>query len=237
LPLPPGALEIRLGHAFADKTLLLAALTHPSYAAEHSADAPSDNQRLEFLGDAALGLVAAEYLHLTQPGWHEGRLTKVRSRLTNETALARVARALDVGAHLRLGRGEERTGGRDTPSNLADAMEALIGALWLDAGPGPVRNLFRTVFADLLREAVADATEINPKGELQELTQRLWQDHPEYTLLSAEGPPHRRHYRVSVSHRGVTLAEGEGTGIRRAESAAAAAALAMLRDGRVASGK
>lgn len=237
MPLPPDALEERLGHAFADKPLLLAALTHPSYAAEHPADAPSDNQRLEFLGDAALGLVAAEYLHLTQPAWHEGRLTKVRSRLTNETALARVARALDVGAHLRLGRGEERTGGRDTPSNLADAMEALIGALWLDAGPEPVRALFRTVFADLLREAVADATEINPKGELQELTQRLWQDHPEYTLLSAEGPPHRRHYRVSVSHHGVVLAEGEGTGIRRAESAAAAAALDILRDRRVTSEK
>ena len=229
MPLPPDDLEARLGHAFADKTLLLAALTHPSYAAEHPADAPSDNQRLEFLGDAALGLAAAEHLFLTQPGWHEGRLTKVRSRLTNENALARVARELELGAHLRLGRGEERSGGRETPSNLADALEAVIGALWLDGGAGPVRALFGTRFADLLREAVADATEINPKGELQELVQARWQDHPEYTLLSAEGPPHRRLYRVAVSHRGTVWAEGEGTGIRRAESAAAAAALALRR--------
>ena len=174
-------------------------------------------------------LLTQGHLYLAQPGWHEGRMTKVRSRLTNETALARVARALGLGAHLRLGRGEERCGGRDTASNLADALEAVIGALWLDAGAGAVRAFFGTHFADLLREAVADATEINPKGELQELTQRLWQDQPEYALLSADGPPHRRRYRVGVSHRGVLLAEGEGTGIRRAESAAAAAALAVLR--------
>ena len=119
--------------------------------------------------------------------------------------------------------------GRTTRGGLRGAAAVALLALWAVAGAGAVRAFFGTHFADLLREAVADATEINPKGELQELTQRLWQDQPEYALLSAEGPPHRRRYRVGVSHRGVLLAEGEGTGIRRAESAAAAAALAVLR--------
>lgn len=225
------SLEERLGHSFADPALLRAALTHPSYAAEHPADAPHDNQRLEYLGDAALGLVAAEHLLLTQPGWHEGRLTKVRSRLTNEAALARVARRIGLGPCLLLGRGEDLSGGRDADSTLADALEAVIGALWLDGGPDPVRNLFRTAFDDLLREAVDAATEINPKGELQEWTQRNWQDHPDYVLLSADGPPHLRHYRVAVTHRGTVWAEGEGTALRRAESAAAALALDRIRRG------
>ena len=226
------AFEVRLGHVFADSSLLQTALTHPSWAAEHPLTVPGgDNQRLEFLGDAALGLVAAEHLHQTRPDWDEGRLTKVRSRLTNEAALARAARAIGLGAHLLLGRGEELNGGRATPSNLADAMEAVIGALWLDAGPDAVRTFFLDAFRDLLLEAAAAATEVNPKGELQEWTQRHWQDRPEYALLSAEGPPHRRIYRVSVSHRGTLWAEGEGPGIRRAESAAAAAALLRIRAG------
>ena len=144
---------------------------------------------------------------------------------------ARAARSIGLGAHLLLGRGEELNGGRATPSNLADAMEAVIGALWLDAGPDAVRTFFLDAFRDLLLEAAAAATEVNPKGELQEWTQRHWQDRPEYALLSAEGPPHRRIYRVSVSHRGTLWAEGEGPGIRRAESAAAAAALLRIRAG------
>ena len=226
-------LESRLGHLFADSSLLETALTHPSWAAEHLRSTPRDNQRLEFLGDAVLGLVAAEHLHRTRPGWDEGRLTKVRSRLTNEEALARVARSIGLAPHLLLGHGEELTGDRANPSILADAVEAVIGALWLDAGPDAVRLFFLDAFRDLLREADADATEINPKGELQEWTQRHWQDRPEYTLLSADGPPHRRLYRVSVSHRGIPWGEGEGPGIRRAESAAAAAALLRIRNGEI----
>lgn len=227
------ALELRLGHVFADSSLLQTALTHPSYAAEHPGTAPLDNQRLEFLGDAALGLVAAEHLHQTRPDWDEGRLTKVRSRLANEEALVRVARSIDLGPHLLLGRGEELSGGRANPSSLADAMEAVIGALWLDAGPDAVRAFFLDAFRELLLEAAAAATEVNPKGELQEWTQRHWQDRPEYTLLSADGPPHRRLYRVSVSHRGTLWAEGEGPCIRKAESAAAAAALLRVRTGEI----
>lgn len=157
----------------------------------------------------------------------------MRSRLTNEAALARVARRIDLAPCLLLGRGEDLSGGRDADSTLADALEAVIGALWLDGGPEPVRRLFRDAFDDLLREAVDAATEINPKGELQEWTQRNWQDHPEYVLLDAEGPPHRRRYRVAVAHRGTVWAEGEGSGIRRAESAAADAALALIRRGEI----
>ncbi len=222
------SLEERLGHSFADPALLRAALTHPSYAAEHPADAPHDNQRLEYLGDAALGLVAAEHLLLTQPGWHEGRLTKVRSRLTNTETLAAVAARIGLGGFLALGRGEAASGGRAKPAVLADALEALVAALWLDGGIEPVRDFFRREFAPELREALDAGEDRNPKGRLQELAQARWKCAPAYRLLSVSGPPHAPLFTVAVSIGPRDLATAEGPSLRAAESTAATLALSLL---------
>lgn len=221
-------LENRLGYVFRRPDLLDAALTHRSYATE--ADQPEEhgNQRLEFLGDAVLGAVSAEWLVSRRPEWREGALTKVRSRLTNAAALARVARRLDLGACLRLGRGEEQTGGREKNAMLADALEALLGALWLDGGPGPVREAFAAWFADEIAEAVEAGGDDNPKGELQERMQRERKESPRYEVIDAQGPPHARHFKVAVFRDGDKLGEGEGGSKRVAEMAAARAALGAM---------
>ena len=222
------ALEERLGHAFGQPERLAAALTHRSFSAEAGRPDEMENQRLEFLGDAVLGAVAAEWLVARCAGWPEGPLTKVRSRLTNAAALARVARRLELGACLRLGRGEEQTGGREKNAVLADALEALLGALWLDGGAAAVRLVFEKWFADELAAAVAAGADDNPKGELQEWMQREWKAGPRYELAAEEGPSHARHFKVVVFHGEDPLGEGEGASKRTAETNAARHALTHL---------
>jgi len=224
----PVALETRLAYSFQDAQWLETALTHPSYAAEAEPKAPEENQRLEFLGDAVLGVIAAEWLVEHCPDWQEGTLTKVRSRLTNTSTLARVARRLNLGASLRLSRGESQSGGRDKEGLLADAMEAVLGAVWLDGGVEPVRRIFQQCFADEIAEAVAAGGDDNPKGELQERLQRTGGESPRYEVTDESGPAHQRHFKVRVLHGGETLGEGEGDSKREAESGAARAALEMF---------
>ena len=161
-------LQERIGYEFAQPERLAAALTHRSYAVETGATEPAESQRLEFLGDAVLGAVAAEWLVKNVPDWQEGTLTKVRSRLTNGAALARVARQIRLGACLRVGRGVEQSGGREQDSILADALEALMGAVWLDGGVGAIRKIFFRCFAEEIQTAVAAGGDDNPKGDLQE---------------------------------------------------------------------
>ncbi len=221
-------LEKRLGHVFARPALLAAALTHRSHSAEAGQPEQAESQRLEFLGDAVLGAISAEWLVTDRADWREGTLTKVRSRLTNAATLARVARKLGLGDFLLLGRGEERSGGRQKDALLADALEAVLGALWLDGGPAPVRAAFGNWFADEIAEAIEAGADDNPKGDLQERLQRDRKESPRYDLLEESGPPHERHFKVAVFVGTIRLGEGEGASKREAEMAAARCALVGL---------
>lgn len=223
-----GALEERLGYLFERRGLLEAALTHRSFSAESGQLDGAENQRLEFLGDAILGAISAEWLVAHRGDWREGTLTKVRSRLTNAATLARVARRLDLGGFLRLGRGEDQSGGRDKGALLADALEAVIGALWLDGGPGPVRRVFEKEFAAEIVEALEAGGDDNPKGELQERVQREWKESPRYAVVEESGPSHARHFTVAVFRGGDEMGRGEGISKREAEMNAARKALARL---------
>jgi ribonuclease III len=221
-------LEVRLGYVFRRPELLEAALTHRSYSAEAGHPDLTGNQRLEFLGDAVLGAISAEWLVAHRADWREGTLTKVRSRLTNAAALARVARRLGLGGFISLGRGEAQSGGREKDALLADALEALLGALWLDGGPEPVRQVFSRWFADEIAEAVAAGGDDNPKGELQERMQREHKEGLRYEVMEERGPAHARHFRVAVFRGGEQLGAGEGASKRTAEMNAARHALEQL---------
>jgi ribonuclease-3 len=224
-----GAFQDRLGCRFHDENLLRLALTHPSKAHESNA-ASRHNQRLEFLGDAVLGLVLARELYAKFPGADEGLLTKSRAKLVNRQSLATHGRALELGRHLILSRGEEITGGRDRDSALADAFEALLGAVFLDHGFEMARDLIVREFAGEFDRLSSPSGIDNPKGELQELLQARSTSAPEYQLISASGADHDRDFECAVSHDGVELARGRGKTKKAAEGDAAEAALKKLRE-------
>jgi ribonuclease-3 len=222
------ALQNRLGFQFRDENLLHLALTHPSVAHE-SGVATAHNQRLEFLGDAVLQLVLTQKLYEQFPKFDEGELTKMRAKLVNRSTLAEHARALDLGAHLILSRGEETSGGRERASALADAFESLLGAIFLDGGFDAAREFVLCEFAaDFGAPAGASGID-NPKGELQELLQSRSLSAPEYQTVSATGPDHDRVFECVVQHESVELARGCGKSKKAAESEAALAALKKLR--------
>jgi ribonuclease-3 len=220
--------QIRLGYKFHDESLLRVALTHPSVAHE-SGEAQPHNQRLEFLGDAVLQLVLTQELYEKFPGFDEGPLTKARAKLVNCRALAERARAIDLGAQLILSRGEETHGGRERPSALADAFEALLGAIFLDGGFEAVTKFILSEFGAAFGELGELPGIENPKGELQELLQARSPQAPEYHVVSAVGPDHDRVFECTVEHEGVELARGSGKSKKAAESNAALAALKKLR--------
>jgi ribonuclease III len=220
--------QIRLGYSFRDESLLRLALTHPSVAHEAGVPAPH-NQRLEFLGDAVLQLVLTRELYEKFPELDEGPLTKARARLVNRNALAELARPLGLGAHLVLSRGEEINGGRERGSALADAFEALLGAMFLDGGLEPAREFILREFSAAFGELPELAMIENPKGELQEWLQARSPVAPLYRVLSASGPDHDRMFECVVEHVGVKLAQGRGKSKKAAESDAALAALKKLR--------
>lgn len=222
------AFQERLGCRFHDETLLCLALTHPSKAHENNT-ATRHNQRLEFLGDSVLGLVLTRELYKTFPEADEGSLTKSRAKLVNSQSLAAHARALDLGPRLILSRGEENTGGRARASALADAFEAVLGAIFLDQGFDAAHEfIVREFAADFSLLAGASGIE-NPKGELQELLQSRSPHPPEYELVSASGADHDRDFECAVLHDGVELARGRGKTKKAAESDAALAALNRLK--------
>ena len=222
-------LQARLGYQFRDESLLRLALTHPSIAHEQNLPTPH-NQRLEFLGDAVLGMVLSLSLYEKFPQADEGLLTKTRAKLVNSNSLAAHGRALGLGAYLVLSRGEENTGGRERASALTDAFESLIGAIFLDGGLAEARGFILREFTADFNELVEEPLGIdNPKGELQELLQAKSPAAPDYELISAEGPDHDRHFVCAVRHGGVELARGTGKSKRAAESDAALAALRQLR--------
>jgi len=208
--------------------LLTLALTHRSYAYENGGLPP--NERLEFLGDAVLGLVVTDHLYRTHPDLPEGSLAKLRASVVNMQALASVARGLSdsgLGAHLLLGKGEEMTGGRDKSSILADGMEAVIGAVFLEHGIETARDLVHRLFARLLAEAPLLGAGLDWKTSLQELTASASLGVPEYRVQE-EGPDHRKEFTATVVVAGTDRGTGDGRTKKEAEQKAAEAAWRIL---------
>ena len=221
-------LEECLGVRFKDSALLEEALTHSSYLNENPGFGIGSNERLEFLGDAALGLVVARQLYSDYPEEDEGRLTELRTHLVRRETLARAAARLGLGDYLLLGRGEDAAGGRRRPTNLARAYEALVGALFLDGGLPRVRRFVKTSLGDEFRGLRHKAVLADPKSRLQEVAQSRWQTTPSYRLVKAQGPDHARRFTVEAVIQGEVLGVGKGRSKQQAEKEAARQALEGL---------
>jgi len=219
-----------LKHRFHEPGLLTAALTHRSAGAGPGAAGETDNQRLEFLGDAVLDLVISDFLFRHEPRLTEGEMSRIRAGLVCEVRLAEVARSLDLGSALILGPGEIQGGGRDKASVLADAVEAILGAVYLDAGLDQAKSEARELWRPYLDRPETWA-DILPdyKTRLQEETQRRSLGSPEYELLDTQGPPHARRFIMAISLKGERLANAEAGTKKEAEQAAARAALDRLK--------
>jgi ribonuclease-3 len=210
-----------------DAALLERALTHRSYAYENGG-LPT-NERLEFLGDSVLGLVVTDTLYRGHPDLPEGQLAKLRAAVVNMRALAGVARSLDLGSHIRLGRGEEGTGGRDKSSILADTLEALIGAVYLDLGLAEASDLVHRLFDGLIDRSASLGAGLDWKTSLQELTATEELGVPDYHV-DESGPDHQKTFRASVRVGGQTYGSGEGRSKKEAEQHAAEAAWTSIRE-------
>lgn len=218
-------LERLLEYDFHDRTLLLQALTHPSYLHEVGGDDGGDYQRLEFLGDAVLGLLLAEMLYMRYPGWDEGALSQLRSRLAGQDVLADRARSLGIGDFFLLGRGEEQTAGREKDSILADILEALIAALYLDGGLKPALTLVVRLFEGLASAPEALLLGRDSKSQLQEFLSSNGSPGPEYRLVGESGPPHDRLFVFQILVGDKVVGTGRGKSKKIAQQAAAAEAL------------
>lgn len=220
------SLEQRIGYAFRDKSLPQTALSHSSYANEALHDGLKSYERLEFLGDSILGFVTADFLYRTFPQLHEGELTKLRAELVCENSLSVVAKQLKLGDELLLGKGEEAGGGRNRLSIIADLVESMIAAIYLDGGFDEAKKfIYRFVLSDVQARLRENA---DYKTQLQEIVQRKKDQVLVYTVLSEDGPDHDKHFTVSVSLNGKPLGTGEGTSKKRAEQAAARKAIEEL---------
>jgi ribonuclease III len=223
-------LEDALGYRFRRPELLRNALTHRSAAAGAAREAlPEDNERLEFLGDAVLGLLTSEYLLESYAEWKEGQLSRSRARFVNARALEAASRRLQLGEYLYVGRGEEKTGGRERMAMLADAFEAIVGAIYLDGGLAAAREfLKRQLFDQAAGEEAGQLAAADFKSSLQEYLQGRGKPPAEYRVISESGPEHRKTFRVEVRSVGQALADGEGLSKKEAEQAAARRALENL---------
>ncbi len=219
-------LETAIGYQFKNITLLQNALAHSSYANERWHDSLKSNERLEFLGDSILGMVVAEYLYRNFPNRPEGNLTRMRADMVCERALANVAERIGLGQHLLLGHGEEAGGGRNRDSILADAVESVIAACFLDGGMEPARKFINTfVLTDVPVQKLKNA---DYKTALQELVQRKQNQVITYVLVGESGPDHDKHFQVEVSINGQVVGSGEGKSKKRAEQDAARSAMENL---------
>ena len=223
------ALEERLGYSFRNRALLETALTHSSYANENRASCIVCNERLEFLGDSVLGVTVADFLYRHFPDMPEGRMTRLRAELVCEQSLHRVALELHLGDYLRLGKGEEHNGGRGRASILSDAVEAVIAAMYLDAGMDTAAEFIHRCLLDDVR-AIETPSFTDYKTSLQELVQRHSGQVLSYELVGEEGPDHAKTFRVQVCLNGEPLGRGTGRTKKEAEQTAAANALEALRE-------
>ena len=219
-------LETAIGYRFANISLLQNALAHSSYANERWHNSLMSNERLEFLGDSILGMVVAEYLYRNFPDRPEGDLTRMRADMVCEKTLASVANRIDLGRHLLLGHGEEQSGGRPRDSILADAVESVIAAAFLDGGMNAAREIIRRFI--LVEVPVTKLHNADYKTELQELVQQKKNQVLTYTLIGESGPDHDKQFQVEVKLNGVVAGVGTGTSKKRAEQDAARAAIDAL---------
>ena len=217
-------LQDRIGYQFNSLTLLETALTHKSFANEQLRDPTACNERQEFLGDAVLDLVMAELLYLHYPNLPEGELSRIRAEMVSATALAVVGRRLDLGVCLRLGRGELRSGGHTKDNLLADALEAVFGAIFLDAGWETTRKVLVPLFKTGVIKVVGRKSQ-DYKTRLQEIAQALHGQVPDYDLVNVSGPDHQRQYTIIVRCAGTVLGEGSGSSKKIAQQNAAREAL------------
>ena len=224
----PVQLEKKIGYHFQDSSLLRLALTHSSYAHEHHLKKNEFNERIEFLGDAVLELVSSDFLYHHYPDEPEGELTKLRASLVCEPSLAMTAKEIGLGGYLLLGKGEEAGGGRVRPSLTSDAVEAVIGAIYLDGGLEPARAFIeRFILNDIENKKLFH----DSKTYLQELAQRMLNETPTYELVLEEGPDHMKHYVMQTVIGGRVYGTGEGASKKDAQQAAAYESILMLRKG------
>ena len=221
-------LQKKLGVSFQQPELLTQALTHSSYANENPGIAPASNERLEFLGDAILGLIVAENLFRDFPGMSEGEMTRLRSILVKQETLARVAESIKLGNYLYLGKGEEASGGKDKPANLARALEAVVAAVYLDQGSAITEQLVLEILDAELLKTLYQGAIIDYKSQLQELLQAKTQQTPVYNLIETQGPDHNKNFTVEVRLGNDVLATGIGRSKKKAETEAARIALEKL---------
>ena len=224
-----GELSKMLGYTFKKPEVLVQAFRHSSYVNEQTDPDLEDNERLEFLGDAVLDLAISHILMEIFRDSKEGDLSKYRATVVNEHGLHQVAQSLALGDYLILGKGEEGTGGRERPSILADTMEAVLGALYLDAGFEKTREIIQRLFLPLLEEIETEKAVIDYKSQLQEYTQGVYKTRPEYILAGESGPPHDKTFRVALHLQGKTMAEGKGKSKKEAEQKAAQKAFECLK--------
>ena len=221
-------LEEQFGLHFKNRELLREALTHDSYLNENPSLLLASNERFEFLGDAVLGFIFAEKLFVDFPEFAEGKLTRFRSLLVRDATLARLADSIGLGDFLLLGRGEESSGGRGKPTNLAAAMEALVAAIYLEKGMEVARDFALTVFKAEIAEIIRSKIAIDYKSRLMHYTQAKYQQTPGYRVVDATGPAHDRHFTVEALLDDEVLGEGSGNSKKEAETAAARLALEKL---------
>ena len=224
----PNDLAPILDYSFKSQELMLQALRHPSYVYEKDDIGVSDNQRLEFLGDAVINLAISHLLMETFPEMKEGDLSKYRASLVSENGLYYIARGLKLGDYLFLGKGEEQTNGRKKPSILADALEALIGAIYLDGGFTSVFRVIAKLFSPLLNTISLGKSINDFKTDLQEYSQEVFQSTPEYRLEKETGPDHDKTFYVAVYLKGDLMGRGKGKSKKEAEQKAAEEALVCL---------
>ncbi len=222
------SLEEKLGYTFRDQRLLQAALYHSSYANEHRGGGIQSNERLEFLGDAVLGMVTADYLFHKHPDLPEGDLTRIRAALVCEESLHEAAQSLCLGDYLKLGRGEESGGGRQRPSILADATESVFAAVYLDGGMEQARAIIHRVLLDREREEVVEERRRDFKTQLQELVQRRSDQVMRYEMTGESGPDHAKVFEACVRINDEIVGTGTGRSKKEAEQSAARSALEKL---------
>jgi ribonuclease-3 len=224
------ALQKKLGVKLDNTALLAQALTHSSYINENPAGAVGHNERLEFLGDAVLDCIVAEKLYRDLPDLSEGDLTKLRAALVRRDTLAGIARDINLGAFLAMGKGEEASGGRDKAPNLASALEAVIAAVYLDRGLAATAELVIRLLGETWAQAVRRGTGTDYKSRLQEVVQSRWQLTPSYRLIAETGPDHDKTFTVEVQVGSRVLGSGRGKSKKLAETEAARAALSRLKE-------
>ena len=225
------SLQKKLNYCFNDIELLDTALTHSSYANEHNLHISKCNERLEFLGDTVVNIVVSQYLYKKYTFYPEGELTKIRAKVVCEHSLALVARSIDLGKYLLLGKGEDATGGRDRESILGNASEAIAGAIFVDSDFNTVNNLLLANFeADIVHAVAKGSLFVDYKTELQEKLQRVTKGTIEYVLIKEEGPDHNKLFYIDVTSNKETIGSGVGRNKKEAEQMAAKEALILLAD-------